>query len=147
MIKLPREVVLELEKKLTDLLEKQENSFTKNEVIDITQKNELYKQKITEKELAIKTLENEIRELQERIVPAPLVGEDYDEEIDNITQMLVLSGHYKEVVKPDGVYLEKTDTYNEEEVAVTVQDIEETEEEITETETTEIEEVIEGEEK
>lgn len=132
MIKLPKEVVKDLVEKLELLVKKRDNSYTPEQALQINQNNILYQNKINEKNIAMETLKKEIAELENLIVPEVLEGEDFQEEIDNIVDMLVLSGFYKRDIRPDGEYLEETGAYEleepeeiiEEETITDIQDIE-----------------------
>lgn len=139
MIKLPKNVVDDLVKELTALLEKQENSLTSDQIAQVKRDNEVYSKREKDILNKIEELNKDLLEVRARITPDPSEEVVDEARIQEITDMLVLSGYYVKVVKVDGEYLEETGFY--EEAPVTAEQVEAEEEKILKIET--IEEVIE----
>ena len=114
MIKLPKEVVVEFAKELEVLVEERENSLTKDEIQEIKNQNKSYENKVNEIEKKIKGLEKEVTKFKNLIKSLPKEAEQsIDNRIQELIDMLVLSGYYVKVVKPDGEYLEETKIYGD----------------------------------
>lgn len=142
MIKLPKEIVEELVTELKTLLEKRENTLTREQLEIVKHNNKTYLKREEELVNKIKELEASLAEVRLNIIELPEEETVDEDRINEITQMLVLSGYYTKVIKADGEYLEETGFY--EETPVTAEQEETEEEEILKIET--IEEVVEEEE-
>ena len=117
MVKLPKDVVEEFVKELKDLLEKKENSLTKEEVQELKNNNKSYSNKIEDIAKKIDDLKKELLKFQLLIKPVPEeMNQESENRIQELIDLLILSGYYTKVIKPDGEYLEETGLYREEPV-------------------------------
>lgn len=113
MIKLPKNVVDGLVEELTTLLEAQEKSLTADQIAQIKRDNEVYSKREKDILKKIEDLNKDLAEVRARIIPDPSEEVVDESRIQEITDMLVLSGYYVKVVKVDGEYLEETGLYEE----------------------------------
>ena len=142
MIKLPKEVVMQLVDELTCLLKDQESLEEINAIIEVNTQAEA---EIDKRQEQIKALTQEIEELTGKILPVPTHKVVDEDRIEALSQMLVLSGYFKKVVGEDGEYLEETGAYEEDvqEEQPTLFELEEPVEETIEEPTVETTETIE----
>lgn len=113
MIKLPKEVVMQLATELEDLVKDRDTVVTQDQIDNIIQQNALTEDQIAQKQAQIDALNEEIKGLKLGILPIPEIKQVDEERIDALSQMLLLSGYFKKVVGEDGEYLEETGVYNE----------------------------------
>lgn len=143
MIKLPKEVVMQLVEELTNLVAKQEAS---EQIKSVVQGNLQIQAEIDKRQEHIKALTREVEELTAKLVEVPEYDGPYEERIEDLSQMLLLSGYFKKVVVGDEEYLEETGLYEEKfvktEEPVVEENLEETiEEEVVSEPTAVVEEV------
>lgn len=113
MIKLPKEVVEGLAQELNQLVN-EENVVTPEQRESIIAENNNLEKLIEEKREAIRCLENEILNLEQDIKEVPEVTEVDQNRVDDLIQILILSGYYRKVTDENGdTYLEETGEYEE----------------------------------
>ena len=113
MIKLPKEVVMQLAGELETLVKDRDTVVTQEDIDNVVQANNIIEDQINQKQAQINALNEEIKGLKLGILPIPEIKHVDEERIDALSQMLVLSGYFKKVVGEDGEYLEETGAYNE----------------------------------
>lgn len=130
MILLPKDLVVQFVEELEVLLEAKEKAVDTDEAEKIRAENSLLEEQIESKRKEIDALYKEIDELKAKFKTDPIEENKVDEDrIEEIINLLVLSGFYKKVTKPDGEYLEETGLYKEEiENSLVKNEVEEVEE-------------------
>lgn len=131
MIKLPREIVLDLVKELQDLTEIKDKANVSAEQLEtIRTNNEQINSVIAIKEQEILALQEQINNLKTQLLPEPEAVVVDESKIEELTNMLVLSGYFRLVKTETEEYLEETGEYEALEPAVeiseTVEKVEET---------------------
>lgn len=112
MIKLPREVVLNLVKELQDLTNAKDNaSMNAENIAKVHTANEQINSVIATKEQEILSLQEQINNLKTQLLPEPEAVVVDENKIEELTNMLVLSGYFKLVKTETEEYLEETGEY------------------------------------
>ena len=109
MIKLPREVVLNLVRELQDLTNAKDNaSINAENIVKVHTTNEQINSVIATKEQEILSLQEQINNLKTQLLPEPEAVVVDENKIEELTNMLVLSGYFKLVKTETEEYLEET---------------------------------------
>ena len=112
MIKLPREVVLNLVRELQDLTNAKDNaSMNAENIVKVHTTNEQINSVIATKEQEILSLQEQINNLKTQLLPEPEAVVVDENKIEELTNMLVLSGYFKLVKTETEEYLEETGEY------------------------------------
>lgn len=112
MIKLPKEVVLNLVKELQELTNAKDNaSINADNIAKVHTANEQINSVITTKEQEILALQEQINNLKTQLLPEPETVVVDENKIEELTNMLVLSGYFKLVKTETEEYLEETGEY------------------------------------
>lgn len=127
MIKLPREVVLNLVKELQELTEAKDKASTMSDQVEtVRATNEQINSVIANKEKEILALQEQINNLKTQLLPEPEAVVIDETKIEELTNMLVLSGYFKLVKTETEEYLEETGEYETLEPEAKVENVEET---------------------